>query len=172
MSAPSTTTSGSDLFIVDNSDEYWRVLNCLSDWCDLSKSIDIATGYFEIGAFLALKDVSESSIEKSLPHLNSGFVSRNKYNCTDLQRWDEKALREMELTLWDADVILIDEAQNFRNPGVAGTGATEEPRYRRFQRLLHQERARAKQLFSLTPTRINNSINDFRHILELVTNKD
>jgi len=24
------------------------------DWCDLSRSIDIATGYFEIGALLAL----------------------------------------------------------------------------------------------------------------------
>ncbi len=56
MSAQSSTSSGSDLFIVDNSDEHWKVRNYLADWCELSKSIDIATGYFEIGAFLALKD--------------------------------------------------------------------------------------------------------------------
>jgi hypothetical protein len=51
-----TSVSGSELFIVDNSDADWKVLRYLHDWCQLSKSIDIATGYFEIGALLALKD--------------------------------------------------------------------------------------------------------------------
>ncbi len=46
--------SGSELFIVDNSDQDWKVVNYLHDWCDLSKSIDVASGYFEIGALLAL----------------------------------------------------------------------------------------------------------------------
>lgn len=45
---------GSELFIVDNSEEDWRAVRYLRDWCELSKSIDIATGYFEIGALLAL----------------------------------------------------------------------------------------------------------------------
>ncbi len=48
--------TGSELFIVDNSDEEWKVLRYLHDWCQLSKAIDIATGYFEIGALLGLKD--------------------------------------------------------------------------------------------------------------------
>lgn len=48
--------SGSDLFIVDNSDQDWKVLRYLHDWCQLSKTIDIASGYFEIGSLLALKD--------------------------------------------------------------------------------------------------------------------
>ncbi len=47
---------GSDLFIVDNSDKDWKVLRYLHDWCQLSATIDIATGYFEIGSLLALKD--------------------------------------------------------------------------------------------------------------------
>jgi superfamily II DNA or RNA helicase len=51
-----TSTSGSELFIVDNSDEDWKVQRYLHDWCELSKSIDIATGYFEIGSLLALND--------------------------------------------------------------------------------------------------------------------
>lgn len=51
-----TSQSGSELFIVDNSDEDWKVLRYLHDWCQLSKSIDVATGYFEIGSLLALKD--------------------------------------------------------------------------------------------------------------------
>src|SRR4051812_14857188 len=51
-----TSAIGSELFIVDNSDEDWKVLRYLHEWCQLSKSIDIATGNFEIGSLLALKD--------------------------------------------------------------------------------------------------------------------
>ncbi|KAA1258014.1 hypothetical protein LF1_05050 [Rubripirellula obstinata] len=51
-----TSQTGSELFIVDNSEEDWKALRYLRDWCDLSKSIDIATGYFEIGSLLALDD--------------------------------------------------------------------------------------------------------------------
>jgi phosphatidylserine/phosphatidylglycerophosphate/cardiolipin synthase-like enzyme len=49
-----TSQTGSELFIVDNSDDDWQVHRYLHDWCELSKSIDVATGYFEIGALLAL----------------------------------------------------------------------------------------------------------------------
>jgi len=51
-----TSKTGSELFIVDNSDTDWKVLRYLHDWCQLSKAIDVATGYFEIGSLLALKD--------------------------------------------------------------------------------------------------------------------
>ena len=46
--------SGSELFIVDNSDKDWKVKNYLHDWCGLSGAIDIATGFFEIGSLLTL----------------------------------------------------------------------------------------------------------------------
>lgn len=46
--------SGSELFIIDNSDQDWKVLRYLRDWCQLSETIDIATGFFEIGSLLAL----------------------------------------------------------------------------------------------------------------------
>jgi hypothetical protein len=48
--------SGSELFIVDNSDDEWKVLRYLHDWCELSTSIDIATAYFEVGSLLALNN--------------------------------------------------------------------------------------------------------------------
>src|SRR6266850_69926 len=51
-----TSQIGSELFIVDNSEDEWKVVRYLHDWCQISKSIDIATGYFEIGSLLALKD--------------------------------------------------------------------------------------------------------------------
>ena len=43
----------SDLFVVDNS-ELWKVENYLHEWADLAHTFDVATGYFEIGALLAL----------------------------------------------------------------------------------------------------------------------
>lgn len=51
-----TSKAGSELFIVDNSDTDWKVVKYLHDWCQIAKSIDIATGYFEIGSLLVLKD--------------------------------------------------------------------------------------------------------------------
>lgn len=47
-------TSPSSLCIVDNSDEDWKVVNYLQQWTEIARSFDIATGYFEIGALLAL----------------------------------------------------------------------------------------------------------------------
>lgn len=44
----------SEQFIVDNTAEDWKALQYLREWCDISSAIDIATGHFEIGAFLAL----------------------------------------------------------------------------------------------------------------------
>ena len=46
--------SGGELFIVDNADDQWKVQRYLHDWCDIARAFDIATGYFEIGALLAL----------------------------------------------------------------------------------------------------------------------
>src|ERR1700691_3722837 len=50
------SVTGSEMFILENSDADWKVLRYLHDWCQISKAIDIATGYFEIGALLGLKD--------------------------------------------------------------------------------------------------------------------
>ena len=49
-----TKKTGNDLFILDNSDDDWKVLNYPSEWSEISRKFDIATGYFEIGALLAL----------------------------------------------------------------------------------------------------------------------
>jgi superfamily II DNA or RNA helicase len=47
--------TGSELFIVDNSDDEWKVIRYLRDWCEISNAIDIATAYFEIGSLLSLE---------------------------------------------------------------------------------------------------------------------
>ncbi|MGB8145464.1 MAG: type ISP restriction/modification enzyme, partial [Chromatiaceae bacterium] len=45
---------GRDLFIVDNSVAGWTGIRYLQEWCGIAKAFVIATGYFEIGALLAL----------------------------------------------------------------------------------------------------------------------
>src|SRR5271156_4941754 len=72
-----TSKTGSELFIVDNSDVDWKVLRYLHDWCQLSKAIDIATGYFEIGALLGLKD-EWKKIDKMRTLMGDEFSKRTK----------------------------------------------------------------------------------------------
>ena len=49
-----TSRTGSELFIVDNSEDDWKAQRYLRDWCELSSGFDVATGYFEIGSLLVL----------------------------------------------------------------------------------------------------------------------
>ena len=57
------TSKKGDIFIVDNSDAAWKVQKYLSEWCELSKKFDIATGFFEIGSLLTL-DQKWQNLEK------------------------------------------------------------------------------------------------------------
>lgn len=118
----------------------------------------------------AREDVWQPAIDRYLPNLNSGFVNFVLWNHTDLQR-KGGFQRDLELTLKDADVIIIDEAHHFRNPGIKGEGVKDPSRYRKLQGLLHAS-GRAKQLFLLTATPVNNSVHDFRHLIELFSNSN
>jgi|688.fasta_scaffold37775_3 superfamily II DNA or RNA helicase len=120
----------------------------------------------------AREDVWEEDIKKYLPETGSRFVNVIRYNHTDLQRTDVTFQSELERTIADADVIIIDEAHHFRNAGVAGTGVKAPSRYRKLRSYIHQSGSRPKKLFFLTATPINNSVHDFRRILELITNED
>ncbi|MGH8020559.1 MAG: phospholipase D-like domain-containing protein, partial [Opitutaceae bacterium] len=83
------------------------------------------------------EDVWERTIAKYLPDLNSGFVNFVLFNHTDLQR-KGKFQRNLQLTLRDADVVIVDEAHHFRNPGIKGEGIKEPSRYRKLQQWLHE----------------------------------
>jgi SNF2 family DNA or RNA helicase len=48
--------SGDELFIVDNSDADYKAGDYLREWTEYARAMDIATGYFEIGALLSLND--------------------------------------------------------------------------------------------------------------------
>lgn len=71
-------SSGGDLFIVDNSDSEWKVLQYLREWCDIARAFDIAAGYFEIGSLLAM-DGQWQKLEK-IRILMGDEVSRRTKN--------------------------------------------------------------------------------------------
>ena len=91
-----------DLYIVDNSTEQQSVKEYLIDWCKVSKQMDIATGYLEIGGLLALdmhwqkldkiriilgnemtkrtKDVIDKVVEALLSHFNDSIDDEHERN--------------------------------------------------------------------------------------------
>jgi len=121
--------------------------------------------------------VWEPHLRDWLPHIggvggNADFSNLAVFSHTDLGRtgdFPERFRRIAEL----ADVVIIDEAHHFRNPGRQGNADQDlEPsRYRQLYDLLDQEK-RPKNLFMLTATPINNRLSDFRHMAELFTRGD
>ena len=121
--------------------------------------------------------VWEPHLREWLPHIGgvgggADFSNLAIFSHTDLGRkgdFPERFRRIAEL----ADVVVIDEAHHFRNPGTRGTdGEDAEPsRYYRLYDLLDSAE-RPKTLFMLTATPINNRLSDFRHMAELFTRRN
>lgn len=122
----------------------------------------------------AKEGVWEPHLRDWLPHIGGGgvFSSLAVFSHTDLGRtgdFPEIFRRVAE----QADVVIIDEAHHFRNPGRRGgaDNGLDPSRYYRLFDLLDSA-ARPKTLFMLTATPINNRLSDFRHMAELFTRRD
>ncbi len=125
----------------------------------------------------AREGVWEPHLRDWLPHIGGvggggDFSNLAVFNHTDLGRkgdFPERFRRITEL----ADVVVIDEAHHFRNPGRRGDprkGIRPSRYYRMFDLLDNAQRP--KTLFMLTATPINNRLSDFRHMAELFTRRD
>ena len=125
----------------------------------------------------AKEGVWEPHLRDWLPHIGgvgggADFSNLAVFSHTDLGRegdFPERFRRIAEL----ADVVIIDEAHHFRNPGRRGSeeDGSEPSRYHRLFDLLDNS-VRPKTLFMLTATPINNRLSDFRHMAELFTRRD
>lgn len=121
--------------------------------------------------------VWEPHLREWLPHIGgvgggADFSNLAIFSHTDLGRrgdFPERFLRIAEL----ADVVIIDEAHHFRNPGTRANAEDGQgpSRYYRLYDLLDKT-VRPKTLFMLTATPINNRLSDFRHMAELFTRCD
>lgn len=67
----------SDLYIVDNSTDEQTVRSYLTEWCSVSKQMDIATGYFEIGSLLSM-DSEWQKLDKIRIILGDEVTKRTK----------------------------------------------------------------------------------------------
>ncbi|WP_319586268.1 helicase-related protein [uncultured Desulfobulbus sp.] len=122
----------------------------------------------------ARKPVWEAKLKRYLGHQGGDFSNLVIFNHTDLNRGGEFQER-LERIAKLADVIVIDEAHHFRNPGILGEdtggkmgeGVTRPSRYRRMYEL-----AEGKELYLLTATPINNKLIDLQHMIELFSRKE
>lgn len=121
----------------------------------------------------ARTDVWERALRQYLPHVGGigggDYSNLVIFNHTDLNRGGDFPYR-LERIKEMADVIVIDEAHHFRNPGIKGTGEQKPSRYRKFFELIDGPQG-PKQVFLLTATPINNSLDDFHHMVELFSRR-
>jgi len=126
----------------------------------------------------AVRDaVWSKDLRKHLPHIggvsgSADFSNLSVFAHTDLTRtgdFPERFERIAEL----ADVVIIDEAHHFRNVGVGWNSddPNKRSRYRRLFELVGSS-SRPKTVYMLTATPINNSLNDFRHLVEIFSQRD
>ena len=125
----------------------------------------------------AKEGVWEPHLRTYLPHIGgvggrADFSNLAVFSHTDLNRggdFPERFRRIAEL----ADVVIIDEAHHFRNTGTPGDPEKDKKpsRYYELFKLLDDSQ-RAKTLFMLTATPVNNRLSDFRHMTELFSRKE
>jgi hypothetical protein len=122
--------------------------------------------------------VWEPAIDKYLSHLGGGdFTNLAVFNHTDLQRGGNFPARMARMRQM-ADVVIVDEAHHFRNPGYLGTGkgikGTTDRRKSRYFELFDLNDGvdnPNKQVFLLTATPINNRLIDLQHMIELFSRR-
>jgi SNF2 family DNA or RNA helicase len=110
--------------------------------------------------------VWEPEIARRLPDLTGPFSRLMVAAFTDLSKKDGPQTAAMLAER--ADVIIIDEAHNFRNHGKKGDDETS-PRSRWWRM---QQICEGKTVFMLTATPINNALDDLLHQVELFTSLD
>lgn len=109
--------------------------------------------------------VWERELRKRLPGVYGDFSNLVIFNHTDLNRVGQFPER-LEKVRQMADVIIVDEAHHFRNPGIKGEGEKAPSRYWKLFEICE-----GKTVFLLTATPINNSLLDLQHMIELFSGR-
>jgi superfamily II DNA/RNA helicase len=104
-------------------------------------------------------------LRRYLPNIGGDFSNLAIFNHTDLLRGGEYA-RRLQRVKELADVIIIDEAHHFRNPGVKGQEGEFRSHYWKLSDI-----AEGKTLFMLTATPVNNRLIDLQHMIELFSRR-
>jgi superfamily II DNA or RNA helicase len=114
----------------------------------------------------ARKPVWEDKLRRYLPELFGEYSNLAIYNHTDLLcagDYPDRLKRIKDL----ADVIIVDEAHHFRNPGLKGDDPTTPLSH--YWSLFNI--CENKDLYLLTATPINNRLLDLQHMIELFSRR-
>lgn len=115
--------------------------------------------------------VWETVLDRYAPHLCGGFSPLEIVNHTDLLR-KASPDRDYPTLMRDirerADVLVVDEAHHFRNPGIKAT--KEGERQSHYWQLY--DITEGKDLFLLTATPINNKLIDLQHMIEFFSRRE
>jgi hypothetical protein len=103
--AKATGRKAGELFIVDNSESEWKGLRYLQDWTEIASAFDIATGFFEIGALLAL-DSGWQKLDKIRILLGDEMTARTRQALLE-------GLRERTKAILDTSIEQEKEANDF-----------------------------------------------------------
>ena len=130
-----TGSKGRDLFIVDNSVSGWTGLRYLEEWSGIAKAFDIATGFFEIGALLAL-DGKWQPLEKIRILMGAEMTHRTRKALLE-------AVRSRAVEILDASIeadkeanpflhgvpAILDALRSGRSSAVSTTGTSSTPKH-------------------------------------------
>jgi hypothetical protein len=106
--------TGSELFIIINSNTDWKVLRYLHDWCQISKAIDIATDYFEIGSFPSLGNEWQK-VDKIRIH-EGRVPDFRAIRDNDLEQIDEaKRLLYVSITRARRFLMYVTDEEHYKN---------------------------------------------------------
>ena len=111
-------------------------------------------------------DVWERDIRRYLRYLGGDFSNLVIFNHTDLLRGGEYQYR-LDRVKEMADVVMIDEAHHFRNPGLKGLPGEIKSRYWRLYDIIE-----GKTVYFLTATPVNNRLTDLQHLIELFSRRE
>jgi SNF2 family DNA or RNA helicase len=129
----------------------------------------------------APKSVKDSvwvpELKRHLAHIggvggSADFSNLSVFSHTDLTRTFLEYPERFERIAGLADAVVIDEAHHFRNTGKRGDPDDPESRSRYYKLYDLIGGERHKSVFMLTATPINNSLNDFKHLVELFSRGD
>ena len=115
MSATPGNPDSRSLFIVDNSVSGWTGLRYLESGPSIARAFDIATGYFEIGALLAL-DGKWQTLDKIRILMGGQVMAPHAKALLE-------AVRQTSVQKLDASL----EADKDRNPFLHGVPAISKP---------------------------------------------
>jgi superfamily II DNA or RNA helicase len=115
----------------------------------------------------ARESVWERLLDEYLPHISAvtTFSNLDILNHTDLLRGGKYPAR-LQRVKDMADVIVVDEAHHFRNPGIKGEEGERKSHYRQLYDI-----AEGKVMFLLTATPVNNRLIDLQHMIELFSRR-